>query len=197
MMRMVGFFPSVPTQVNFESNYAPVNGQSAAVPASSIWAVCAGSAGPAARLSSQRRQKCRLRPRRQGRAAKQLPRGPAARNPEESLAAVSGPDDAVHLVNVRFQQVHCSSAKWMRCLDGSKSERLPRPSPPITPPPQQHDRDLHGQKRPAETIDALNGPNLNRRGPASPRPTATPGSPMSSSSARRPPPSSASRLICR
>ena len=27
MMRMAGFFPSVPTQVNFELTYAPVNGQ--------------------------------------------------------------------------------------------------------------------------------------------------------------------------
>ena len=27
MMRMAGFFPSVPTQVNFELSYAPVNGQ--------------------------------------------------------------------------------------------------------------------------------------------------------------------------
>jgi hypothetical protein len=27
MMRMAGFFPSVPTQVNFDLIYAPVNGQ--------------------------------------------------------------------------------------------------------------------------------------------------------------------------
>ena len=27
MMRMAGFFPSVPTQVNFELTYAPINGQ--------------------------------------------------------------------------------------------------------------------------------------------------------------------------